>query len=56
MTVLSTFVRSFRSNDDGVTAVEYGLIASLVAVANITATALLGTNISSTFNTIAGRL
>jgi pilus assembly protein Flp/PilA len=40
----------------GVTAIEYGLIASLIAVAIITAVTLIGTNLSTTFNTIAGKL
>jgi pilus assembly protein Flp/PilA len=44
------------SNEKGVTAIEYGLIASLVAVVIITAVTLVGTNLSTTFNTIAGKL
>jgi pilus assembly protein Flp/PilA len=38
---------------EGVTALEYGLIAALVAVVIITAVSLLGTNLSSTFQKIA---
>jgi pilus assembly protein Flp/PilA len=49
--------RTFKINDEkGVTAIEYGLIASLVAVVIITAITLLGTNLSTTFNTVAGKL
>jgi pilus assembly protein Flp/PilA len=44
------------TNKKGVTAIEYGLIASLIAVAIITAVTLIGTNLSTTFNTIAGKL
>jgi pilus assembly protein Flp/PilA len=44
------------TDEKGVTAIEYGLIASLVAVAIITAVTLVGTNLSTTFNTIAGKL
>jgi pilus assembly protein Flp/PilA len=44
------------SAKEGVTAIEYGLIAALVAVAIIAAVTLLGTNLSTTFNTIAGHL
>jgi len=44
------------TNEKGVTAIEYGLIASLVAVVIITAVTLVGTNLSTTFNTIAGKL
>ena len=40
----------------GVTAIEYGLIAALVAVTIVTAVALVGTNLTATFNTIAGHL
>jgi pilus assembly protein Flp/PilA len=41
-------------DEDGATLVEYGLVVALIAVAAITAVTLLGTNISATFNTIAG--
>ena len=41
-------------NDAGVTAIEYGLIAALVAVVCIAVWQLLGTSLSSTFNSIAG--
>ena len=44
------------SNKKGVTAIEYGLIASLIAVVIITAVTLVGTNPSTTFNTIANKL
>lgn len=40
----------------GVTAIEYGLIAALIAVGIITAVTLVGTNLSSTFTKIAGYL
>ncbi len=40
----------------GVTAIEYGLIAALIAVAIIAAITLLGTDLSQTFNMIAGHL
>jgi pilus assembly protein Flp/PilA len=41
-------------DDAGVTAIEYGLIAALVAVVCIAAWSLLGSHLSTTFNTIAG--
>ena len=44
------------NNEDGVTAIEYGLIAALIAVVIITGVTLIGTNLSTTFNTIAGKL
>jgi pilus assembly protein Flp/PilA len=44
----------YMSDDAGVTAIEYGLIAALVAVVCIAAWSLLGTNLSTIFNAIAG--
>jgi pilus assembly protein Flp/PilA len=43
-------------NEDGATAIEYGLIAALIAVAAISALQLVGTNLTSTFNTVASKL
>lgn len=40
----------------GVTAIEYALIAALIAVAAITAFQLVGTNLSSTFSYVASQL
>jgi len=44
------------SSKQGVTAIEYGLIAGLIAVAIIAAVTLLGVDLSATFNTVAGHL
>jgi pilus assembly protein Flp/PilA len=43
-------------DDRAVTAIEYALIAALIAVAAIAAFTLVGTNLSSTFSTIASQL
>jgi pilus assembly protein Flp/PilA len=43
----------FIKDTDGVTAIEYGLIAALVAVVCIAAWSVLGSHLSSTFSTIA---
>ena len=43
-------------DESGVTAIEYALIAALIAVAAIAAFTLVGTNLSTTFSTIAGKL
>ena len=43
-------------SEEGVTAIEYGLIAALIAVAIITAVTLVGTNLTAVFNGIAGHL
>jgi pilus assembly protein Flp/PilA len=48
--------KSFIANESGATAIEYALIASLIAVAIIGALTTLGTHISSTFNEIATTL
>lgn len=49
-------VTSFFRNESGATAIEYGLIASLVAVVIITAVTLAGDNLTGTFNAVAGAL
>ena len=48
----SVFNRVLRE-DGGATAIEYGLIAALIAVAAIAAFQLVGTNLSGIFNTVA---
>jgi pilus assembly protein Flp/PilA len=53
---MSTLVKSLVANEDGATAIEYGLIAGLIAVAIITALTLIGTDISAMFNAIAGKI
>jgi pilus assembly protein Flp/PilA len=40
-------------DEAGATAIEYGLIAALIAVAAIAAFRLVGTNLSTIFNTVA---
>ena len=43
-------------NEDGATAIEYGLIAALIAVAAIGAMQGIGTKLSKTFNNVSGKL
>jgi pilus assembly protein Flp/PilA len=43
-------------DQSGVTAIEYALIAALIAVAAISAFTLVGTNLSSTFSYVASQL
>jgi pilus assembly protein Flp/PilA len=44
-------------NDErGVTAVEYGLIAALIAVAAVAVMATVGTNLKGTFSTVGSKL
>jgi pilus assembly protein Flp/PilA len=40
-------------SEKGVTAIEYGILAALIALAIIGAVTLVGTNLSGTFNSIA---
>lgn len=40
----------------GATAIEYGLLAALIAVVIITAVSAVGTNLSATFNKVANKL
>ena len=43
----------FLLNESGATAIEYGLIAAGIAVVIITAVQLVGTNLTTTFNSVA---
>jgi pilus assembly protein Flp/PilA len=49
-------IRRLWRDDEGVSAIEYGLIAGLVAVVIIGALALTGSSLQSVFETIAGEL
>ena len=49
-------IKNLWKNEDGATAIEYGLIAALIAVAAIAAMQLVGTNLTSTFNNVASKL
>jgi pilus assembly protein Flp/PilA len=53
--VLKTFVK-FAKNESGATAIEYGLIASLIALVIIGGVTAVGTSLSSTFTSISGTL
>ncbi len=46
----------FAADQSGVTAIEYGLIAGLIAVVIISAVTTLGTRLSAKFNAIATNL
>jgi len=53
---LTQFLSRFAKNESGATAIEYGLIAALVAVVLVTALTAVGTKLSGTFNTIQTKL
>jgi pilus assembly protein Flp/PilA len=50
------FLASLVKAESGVTAVEYALIAALIAIAAITIMTTTGSNMSKTFSTVAGKL
>ena len=52
---MSKFIKLIR-NSKGATAIEYGLIAALIAVAAITAFTAVGTSLDGTFNGISTKL
>lgn len=54
--LLMTMLRNLLSDETGATAIEYGLIAALIAVAAVTVMGTVGTNLSGTFNTVANAL
>lgn len=49
-------VARFMNDESGATAIEYGLIAALIAVGIIAAATTLGGGLSNIFNEIGGRL
>jgi pilus assembly protein Flp/PilA len=49
-------LKPFIHDESGATAIEYGLIASLVGVAIIAGVKALGTKLSSTFASVSGNL
>jgi pilus assembly protein Flp/PilA len=53
---MKSLVSRFIKDESGATAIEYGLIASLIAVAIISAATLLGSRIGYTFNSVANEL
>jgi pilus assembly protein Flp/PilA len=53
---LTTTLKQFVRDEDGVTAIEYGLIAALIAVVIIASVKLVGQNLSTVFSYIAAEL
>lgn len=46
----------FMKNESGATAIEYGLLASLIAVAIIASVQLVGTDLTATFTSVSNSL
>ncbi len=53
---MSNLIKKFRRNEDGATAIEYGLIAGLLAVAVITVLVTLGPKVAAQFTAIETKI
>jgi pilus assembly protein Flp/PilA len=53
---MSKKIRDLLVNEEGATAIEYGLLAALIAVVIIVAVAAVGTGLDSTFDSVATHL
>jgi pilus assembly protein Flp/PilA len=53
---MNKFISRFIKDESGATAIEYGLIAALIAVVIIGAVSAVGTNLKGTFNNIANNV
>jgi pilus assembly protein Flp/PilA len=56
MNTLKQLVRNFLADEQGATAIEYGLLAALISVVIIAAVTTVGTNLKGIFTTIATKL
>jgi pilus assembly protein Flp/PilA len=50
------FIKKFIREEDGVTAIEYGLIAALIAVVIIASVTIVGTQLAAVFGSIGTAL
>ena len=53
---IAQFIQKFAHDEEGVTAIEYGLIAALIAVAIIVSVRLIGVNLDAVFVAVAAAL
>ncbi len=53
---ISGFIKGLVNNEKGATAIEYGLIAALIAVVIIGAVTLVGDNLTTMFTTVSTAL
>jgi pilus assembly protein Flp/PilA len=53
---MKNFLNRVRKDESGATAIEYGLIAALIAVVLITALGALGTSMNDQFTTISDEI
>ena len=55
-TKVQALLNSMRNEEEGATAVEYGLMVSLIAVVIIAAVTIIGTNLDAIFDTVGTAL
>ena len=53
---MNNLIQKFLRDDSGATAIEYGLIAALIAVVIIGAVTVVGTSLSGTFSTVSASI
>ena len=53
---MTNLISRFVRDESGATAIEYGLIAALIAVVIIGAVQLVGSNLSTTFTTVSSNI
>ena len=53
--MFAILIKLFK-NQDGATAIEYGLIAALISIAAVTIMGTVGSNLTSVFTTVASDL
>lgn len=53
---MKSLINKFLKDEDGATAIEYGLIAALIAVAIISAVTAVGTKLQTTFSEVSSAL
>ena len=53
---MNKLIQNFLRDDSGATAIEYGLIAALIAVVIIGAVTVVGTKLSTTFTTVSSSI
>lgn len=53
---MKSLIKRFRKEEDGATAIEYGLLAALIAVAIVLVVAAVGQNLGEAFNSVNDEL
>lgn len=56
MNTLSTALKQFVNDEDGVTAIEYGMIAALIATALVAGVGVVSGGLTTAFNYIASKM